>query len=443
MKQLISITILLLSYQFLFAQYESFDLSKYKLPDIKRHQLDFSLLYNNQYSENSSGSFPDFSNFKLNNDINGAYSYYMNSDKLQMEGLVNLSTTINIDKQKTGDVAYNKNSYSDYDLNASLDRRMYFDGEDKWFFLWSPNLWVRRYSNYVKETSGNNDENIIKNLSRDINFHPGMNLGGGFGRIEPVGDLRRAIYILEDLFKNDRLTRLPNENEVLQLADKVAKLRNQRFFDSRLRNIYEIKSLDSLLNNLGLINEKDAVYFTSLNDMWFNANESRYTGTRIQFYILGKLLYDFNKTRTENYVPNSERIVTKNNIKHFNEQLGIQLSLESYKPIGLKWQRNFSTNLNFYRYYPDVNTYSLASNYNAIVGSVQYRYDWFMNTRTNASFGVSGLFGRYDYSNVNESLHDYNYVNFSLNGKLNYYFSSRLRASLSMGLAYSWNENEI
>ena len=39
-----------------------------------------------------------------------------------------------------------------------------------------------------------------KYFSRSLDFYPEIKLGGGIGRIEPVGDLRRAIYIFEDLF---------------------------------------------------------------------------------------------------------------------------------------------------------------------------------------------------------------------------------------------------
>ncbi|MCG6190425.1 hypothetical protein K5G00_23585 [Maribellus maritimus] len=105
------------------------------------------------------------------------------------------------------------------------------------------------------------------------------------------------IYIFEDLFENDRLNRLPGENEILQLANQIAQLRNQRFFDSRLRRIYEIETLDSLINHLGLVNESDATYFTSLNDMWLYGDEIRYSGTRFQFNAFGSLFYQFDKTK--------------------------------------------------------------------------------------------------------------------------------------------------
>ena len=121
---------------------------------------------------------------------------------------------------------------------------------------------------------------------------------------------------------------------------------------------------------MGLADEMDAVYFTSLDDMSLNGNESRYSGTRIQFDILGKLLCNFVKTKTEDYVPDSEIFVTENSTKYYNNLWVLELLYDSYKPLGLKWQRYFSANLYFSRYYPDMDEYSLARDYKTCTGFV-------------------------------------------------------------------------
>lgn len=47
------------------------------------------------------------------------------------------------------------------------------------------------------------DDNLKDiNFSKYLEFYPKIEISGGIGRIEPVADLRRAIYILDDLFKN-------------------------------------------------------------------------------------------------------------------------------------------------------------------------------------------------------------------------------------------------
>jgi len=195
------------------------------------------------------------------------------------------------------------------------------------------------------------------------------------------------------------------------------------------------------LNNQGLTRETDATYFTLLNDMWLYGNESRNSGTRIQFDVSGQLQYSYDKTKTENYESGSEIIRTENTEKQYNNFLGLGVLLDSYKPRGLKWQRNFLIHLFFNRFYVDTNNPAL-NNYNIFWGSVSYGYDWFMNTRTSASFGVSGQFNRYDYFGADENVYDSNSIHGSLNGNLNYYFSPRLKASLRLAAVYSWSENK-
>lgn len=227
------------------------------------------------------------------------------------------------------------------------------------------------------------------------------------------------------------MSRILNEDEVFQLASKISQLRNQRFFDSRLRDIYELKSLDSLLNKTGIVGDMDATYLTSLNDMWLYGDESRYSGTRLQISILGKLNYSFQKKEIKFY---NESLISNSNITKINdytESAGIDFSLDSYKPIGLKWQRYFSASFAYNHFFFDK---ILEFKYNeAFEGRIQYSYKWFMNTRTNASFGVEGSYSNCDYSSDSK---DRKAVTCSVFSELNYYFSPKLKASASLSLSY-------
>jgi len=85
------------------SQTEKFDLSKYKLPDIKRQQLDFFFQSNGQNSS-SKYFFEDKSDSLKNEDqqFNGEYSlkysYYHNSPKIQ--SLISVYTSGNYSKSK-------------------------------------------------------------------------------------------------------------------------------------------------------------------------------------------------------------------------------------------------------------------------------------------------------------------------------------------------------
>ncbi len=62
-----------------FAQFEDFDLSKYKLPDIKRHQLDFEFEHNNGYSSNHLKNDNNEIKYNFDESLDATYSYLFNS----------------------------------------------------------------------------------------------------------------------------------------------------------------------------------------------------------------------------------------------------------------------------------------------------------------------------------------------------------------------------
>ena len=88
MKQFILTSALFLLCRFSYAQYENFDLSKYKSPDIKRHQLDFYfnsqgqsshdyIVQDNEYLQDTTNERDN----QFNSGLNLQYSYYRNSKK--------------------------------------------------------------------------------------------------------------------------------------------------------------------------------------------------------------------------------------------------------------------------------------------------------------------------------------------------------------------------
>ncbi len=442
MKQVILASAFFLMCQFSFAQYDDFDLSKYKLPDIKRHQLDFNFSFDNTFREHRYESTDDRSYFDLNNDLSLNYSYYRNTMKKQSDGWGNISSNITLDHEKQE--AYNrvKDDYYNFKIDAGFLKRIYTNSDDRWFLLWSTNLYVSHIL-YRKNDLWSYDNNLTeKHRSRFLTLQPGVSLGGGFGRVERVGDARRAIYIIDDLYKNNKLKRLPDENELLVIANKVAELRNQRFFDARLRHIYEMESLDSLLNTMDLVSNNDMGYFTALNDMWLYGDESRRSGTRLQAQVGGQLYYRFIKRKTEGYDVDYSDLIIDDNDNVYNETLRLRLELDSYKPIGLKWQRYLSVQFLANRYFNDIDETEVSDDYYYFVGSINYGYYWYLNTRTYASFGVRGNSVSRKYIEDQDYYSDRKDFQAGISGSLNYYFSPRLKASVQMNAYCDWDEND-
>ncbi|WP_319501160.1 hypothetical protein [uncultured Draconibacterium sp.] len=431
------IAFLFISY-FSFAQYENFDLSKYKLPEIKRHQLDFNFSFNNSNYKYAYDETSDRSDFKLDNDLRLDYSYYRNTSRVQSDGWGSLSTEMTLDREKYEDKEKVKNDHYNFRTDAGFQKRIYPKKDDKWFLLWSTDLYLGNSLDRDQDFLDYNNNLIEKTRSRYLSFRPKLSVGGGFGRIEQTSDAMRSIYIIEDLYKKDKLNRLPDEDELIVIANRVAELRNQRFFDARLRHIYEMESLDSLLNTMDLVSDNDIGYFTSLNDMWSYGHETRNSGTRLQAKVGGQLDYLFVKEKTETDDYDNSRIIVEDDNNDYNENLQFILALDSYKPIGLKWQRYLLVHLNAYKTFND----ERAVDFNTYSGSISYGYDWFFNTRTYASFGVDGHYSRYDYDEEETNRYDSNSFYTGISGSLNYYFSPRLRASLRVSSSYTWNQNE-
>ena len=94
------------------------------------------------------------------------------------------------------------------------------------------------------------------------------------------------MFILEDLKKQGLLQREPTHAEINELANLAIYVKNQRFFDSRIKRIYELKSMDSLLHEQGLIANESIEYHTVLQDNWnFAVNSFRQTGWLFQYGI--------------------------------------------------------------------------------------------------------------------------------------------------------------
>ena len=143
MKRFIPLIAFFFISSFSFAQYENIDLSKYKLPDIKRHQLDFDLKSNSSVSNSTSYS-DDELNEKRESDASRffgegdfAYSFYRNSTKFQTTATAH--SFMNYSKTKESYYYSSDEEDSNFRtrLFATYDFK-YFIGEKQWFLTAIP-----------------------------------------------------------------------------------------------------------------------------------------------------------------------------------------------------------------------------------------------------------------------------------------------------------------
>uniref|UniRef100_UPI0032171831 hypothetical protein n=1 Tax=uncultured Draconibacterium sp. TaxID=1573823 RepID=UPI0032171831 len=400
-----------------FAQYENFDLAKYKLPDIKRHQMDLELGANgNSYYgrlnfENSDASISDYYNANGNSSL--GYSFFKNTEKVQGNLLVDLSTNFDVDKQE-----YNESVVTDeYQLYNTLIgsyEAKYFLRKE-WFYLLDPYL----YSSFNKQ-----EDKVGKSDFKSKTFNPSLGGGFGKGRIEQVQDYRQAILIIKELEKRGVLNRTLTENEMIEFAQEISTVKNERFFDSRKRKEKELMTIDSFLKEKGLIRENDINYFVGTDDMWtYGALQIRESGTEWRVVFTPGYHY----TDREG----GERLYDA-----FNT--GYKFEYKYRKPINIKWQfeSDFELNHYYHKLLRQENISPVESKYRSNI-LFYNQVGYYPNTRTyiTAYFSVV-LENRSDEKFLDED--GYN-EQIGLGTNAYYYLSEKLRFELA--LSYYWHNN--
>ncbi len=269
----------------------------------------------------------------------------------------------------------------------------------------------------------------------------------GVGRIEQVQDARHALYLFDHLSRIDRITKNENGDEVIEFASLISTLKNKRFFDSRIRRMEEIESVDSFLLAKNYVLKHDARYFTTLGDYWDYGNSPvRYSGSRISFAILPGVFYTHFDENNISYFPD-ENFSRQYSVYAFLVNAGIEYTKE--KPINLYWQNSIGV-------YGFVGTVEGKINYLSendkqtlrvpnIQAGFTHTIGFYPNTRTDASFGYEvryiKLFDKYNVDKKIAGL-DGMGVNTAAHIAVNYYISPKFRLNLSGDLNYIWENSK-
>ncbi|HLO60619.1 MAG TPA: hypothetical protein VK179_17850 [Bacteroidales bacterium] len=435
-KTLILSFFMLLFSGMMYSQFREFNLSDFKLPDIKRQRLDMNLnlTMNNRFDNNhvESLSHDKFNVWRLANTDNFFYGSYKNTAKLQSEQSYSLNFEPLWSRQKTESYK-NTNFQLNTDISISSINRKYFSG--KLFF--EPDFqFSASYENDKVTSTTQTDKTITDYASVEIPLLIGK------GRIEQVQDARLAIYILEDLNKQGRLSHTPDNSEILEFASFIAILKNERYFDYRLKRIEEIEKIDSFMQVKNWISKPDAAYFTTVYDNWEYADGPiRNSGKRISGGVIPEfsfsryyLLHDFELDPDDE----SDSRTTGGGISAI-------VKYNSAKPVSLYWQRDWDADLSysFGRTWDNEKITDSKYNYNQhwINSNIDYSLGYYPNSRTNfnVDLGLEGtlMFSKYSDYHV-EKASGYIISPF-LSLRANYYVSPQLRLSAYYNTGYSYS----
>jgi hypothetical protein len=412
----------------------NYDLSSYKLPELKRHELEIKLdlNQNRSYSNDNTASYSSYSKCtSINFNFNPTYYYYLNTKRLQFESTSSIGPF---------SFRYYKNTNSgseSREINFTIvhygDYRFYL--KNKLFVEFDLNSGIN-VDQYYNKTNEEKNYDGSSTLTIPIKI--------GVGRIERVEDARLAVYILDDLKKNDKLGKEPSQDEITEFAQFLSKLQNERFFDSREKKIWALQQIDSFMVANNLLKQEDVLSISLINDNWDNADgPHRETGFRFSAGIFNGY---------SNSISSDKYEISDNDIKQnrFTYRTGITGEIVYEKPVNLYWQ--FSINDRIY-VGPYFVTGTTTQNNNDYKGSETTLYannyfnsglGYYPNSRTALLLNMNLSIYYYKTKDTSEDAlpasdedKSFNFSpGISLTGS--YYFSRQLQLTINTGFSHSY-----
>lgn len=492
MKKLLCLLVAIFGIQSLFAQ--TYDLNSFKY----RHQEFASLssgtdLFGIGVSETS---FSNDNTYALNlaherynsfgYDLGLSHVKSFNSDEIQESKQWNISHGFsgNSDKQNEGVIneyqsLIRESELSTLQMNLGLfyaQNKRFYSGPRFKGFAWNisnqgnlhqskqeAKITTTDFLN-VEESSSRQELAFIFNFSRVA-----ASVSMGRGRVNRVTDAVSALFILEDLAAKTGIQFSPEQIE--KLGQSITQIRTTRYLDFRYRHIGQLKQLDKTLQDLGLKEEADMTYFTTLSDNWLYAqNMSRNTGSRLSFYISPSTDLSFNAGSSESATNASPSITSRAKARIVGGSQDMGVSYDNFFQINSHRERSYGGNLSVG---PRFNFFQAASSsgpapgnplgqfpsgtldYNILTNaSLYYQQIYQPNSRTY----ISARFNpRYRLSQSALSVRGSGIKNFDLslpldvsffrfvNRNLNYFVSARLNSNFSNQEfpAYEYNQGSL
>jgi len=399
MKNILPITLLLyttmvFSVKTTQAQTENFKLSDYKNPDYLYQSLDMDFNFSNGFSLRKSEESGN--SFNLGSSAGGNYLRYLNTAKRQAETSLELGAGFGISNHNMEPELNNKTKFRIFSHSESFQfsTNQRFYNTKKQYFETSVSL----FSGFSESKESQKSSGTLvepgfyerKQINSQNNITTAISIGKG--RIEQVQDAQMAVYLLNDLQLLNRKNRDVSDEEVLELARLITKLKYKRFFDSRLRRIAEITAVDSFMQANQIAGKTDAMYFTSLYDNWAYANNPiRQSGYRGYIGLEGNLALRNATSSRETDIIEGDNPVYDYTDRLTSTGAFLVAGYLYEKPISLKWQKSAHVRAGFGMAressemkdrLTDLTTKHYAEVFPSINLSADYGYGFYPNTRT-------------------------------------------------------------
>lgn len=360
---------------------KDYPLRDYIAPDIKYRLFDLGTSLNlNGFQGTSDNKTNGFStNLNLN------YYQYINTSRFQGISDVRSNNYYRYSNNEKNDTSKQTGNNLRVDLNYYGQNRFYIK-ED--VFLGLNGFVTFNNAPINKETGTDNYE------AQNYSFKITPYLSGGKGRIQPVQSARKAMDILMSLEKCNRLAILPDSLMIDSLAQVANRIRYKRFYDIRLKDIYQLEQLDHAIQAMNLIDTADIVYFANLNDIWnFTQNFNRGSGIRYE----GGIIPFFSIFNYKSMTDGEEDVFDSNH--NWYGVFGF-FSFNRMRPINYAWQSDFMVDLTF-----GINSEDWKSEYDGQTNEIN-------QTSLSGIFNASWQFGYYPNTRTYLGLTPYTAVSF-------------------------------
>ena len=432
-----------------YPQLNNFDLSKYKLPNLERKSLDtyFDFSGNNDFNKHFSSTMPSYnveSRNQYNSNIHVNYNSYLNNANWQKYSNIGADFTSYFYNTLFDKRTYQR-SFTVYpSLFVNSVNRKYFSSNK--FFEFDPGLNYSfhnlRYS--IDTYAGLGDSsNIEKNNQKEHTLKFTLPLAAGVGRIEYVDDARQAIYIFDELAKQGKISSDISDQDIIQFAELISQLHTKRFFDSRIRKIYQLEAIDSFLVSNNYVMDHDIRYFTTLSDFWdYGDSPARSSGTRLSVVLYpGYTFYNY-KDEGNLYYNNGVY-----NVNAFLISGGLELVHE--KPVNLYWQNSINMRARVGAAIGKFKDKLNSSDNEIKIPDLQLGYfqtlGFYPSTRTRISYTYDIQYVQlFDKSNIDQNILGAQCKAVRLGSELsvNYYISQKVRLDLASSLFYVWQNSK-
>lgn len=432
------------------AQNIDFDLKSYKTTDYERSSLNLDFDLGESFSSVNSGydySDDSFDNSRINktgraninlgsefNKIIQSTSKIVNyGSSLSLNDSYQRGSSQRIDLDTTSD--FSRIFQGDYNLSGYYHLDYYYSNNLKSYLLLggATSLGFLQVNNKYEKNDILNEDPYTKNGS---SIYASVSLGHGHGRVEQVEDAVEALYILHELNANGQLNKAINENDVKILADKITYLKKERYFDSRIQRQKTMKELIGLLSENGIIEEENIEVYNTIADYhYFAGIQTRSSGKKFSYYLSPRVDLDETNVSNEDYTQNLDLVFSGN------------LYFVDYKPVSVKWQRNFNGSVSVQRIWEKDADYvkeidvknELESRSDYVYSTISYAIGYYPSTR---SYIDASCYANLQYRFINDDQSTTWMTNVGLNVSGYYYFSERVRLSLSGRLQLYGNKSD-